>query len=493
MSRENLDNDLLKQDAELRRELKKLARDEQKRNAANKQQVHEIDTRTGNSKDAADSSPYVRQKKTEASWGFKIWRRHQKRVLIGTSMLLVFGFTGNYVWSWLRHDSLVQEGRELFLHEWQANDPKAHSGDGLGPVFNANSCVACHFQGGVGGAGPNNKNVNTFEVLPFNDQKELVSGVVHAAATIPTFLETPKTLTDVFPIIKGVTVTRGGCSYRIPDFNPVRTQMVSTPPLFGSGLIDSLSLVSIEYNYAKNGINAIVKEMDPEYNGPSLGRVRILADGRVGKFGWKAQFASLEEFVAAACAMECGLSNPLKKQIRPGTFAEDDDADLDMDRHMLTALVKFCEEIPRPVRVMPEEQTALQQVQRGDELFASIGCAVCHTPDIGNVKGVYSDFLLHVIEDSYDENYRSVRDNVLNVDRGHPHPNEWKTPPLWGVADSAPYWHDGSAPTLADAISKHGRQAEKVTAQYEELKQQDQEAIIAFLKTLRAPQPVAVR
>ena len=49
-------------------------------------------------------------------------------------------------------------GEDLFVREWVPNDPRARGGDGLGPVFNANSCVACHFVGGVGGSGPKEKN-----------------------------------------------------------------------------------------------------------------------------------------------------------------------------------------------------------------------------------------------------------------------------------------------------------------------------------------------
>src|SRR5262245_16315077 len=58
-----------------------------------------------------------------------------------------------------------EAGRELFEHEWQANDPLAH-GDGLGPVFNAKSCVACHFQGAVGGGGDANHHLHNCEALP---------------------------------------------------------------------------------------------------------------------------------------------------------------------------------------------------------------------------------------------------------------------------------------------------------------------------------------
>src|SRR5262249_50889659 len=60
-----------------------------------------------------------------------------------------------------------QAGYELFAHEWQPNDPLAH-GDGVGPVFNANSCVTCHFQGGAGGGGGMAQNVLNYDVLPTN-------------------------------------------------------------------------------------------------------------------------------------------------------------------------------------------------------------------------------------------------------------------------------------------------------------------------------------
>jgi len=55
------------------------------------------------------------------------------------------------------------------------------------------------------------------------------------------------------------------------------------------------------------------------------------------------------------------------------------------------------------------------------------------------------------------------------------------------VADSAPYMHDGSAPTLQVAIVQHGTEAASVSKAYQELPKADQEALVAFLKTLRAP------
>src|SRR5262249_47576889 len=60
----------------------------------------------------------------------------------------------------------VQHGRELFVHEFKPNDPLCAGGDGVGPVFNASSCVACHRQGGVGGGGGLENNVTTFILQP---------------------------------------------------------------------------------------------------------------------------------------------------------------------------------------------------------------------------------------------------------------------------------------------------------------------------------------
>src|SRR5437764_13182229 len=72
----------------------------------------------------------------------------------------------------------VAAGRELFEHEWAPNDPLAH-GDGLGPVFNARSCAACPFQGGLGGGGERQHNAMSFEVLPRPGDPSFRAGTVH--------------------------------------------------------------------------------------------------------------------------------------------------------------------------------------------------------------------------------------------------------------------------------------------------------------------------
>jgi CxxC motif-containing protein (DUF1111 family) len=69
---------------------------------------------------------------------------------------------------------------------------------------------------------------------------------------------------------------------------------------------------------------------------------------------------------------------------------------------------------------------------------------------------------------------------------GGPEAREWRMPPLWGVADSAPYIHDGRAGTLDDAIRLHGGQGERAATRYGELKKAERKQILAFLGTLRA-------
>ena len=113
------------------------------------------------------------------------------------------------------------------------------------------------------------------------------------------------------------------------------------------------------------------------------------------------------------------------------------------------------------------------------------------------MKGVYSDFLLHTLDDGTGtpgtDPYAPLPDVPFPAEE--PKPGEWKTPALWGVADSAPYLHDGGARTLRDAILRHNGDAKAVTEAYRKLSAPDQEAVLAFLRTLKAPPdaaPVAV-
>ena len=108
---------------------------------------------------------------------------------------------------------------------------------------------------------------------------------------------------------------------------------------------------------------------------------------------------------------------------------------------------------------------------------------------MGDIHGVYSDFRLYEIEDLTPESREYYDTDNLEVPLPHHHPKlaEWKTPPLWGVASSAPYLHDGRAANLEEAIRYHGGEASASRSAFAKLRPADRAALIGFLKTLVAP------
>jgi CxxC motif-containing protein (DUF1111 family) len=407
-------------------------------------------------------------------------------VLVGGGLIWAFTPGIPMIWEPRASGEEKSVGASLFIHAWEPHDSLA-AGDGLGPVFNARSCVECHFQGGVGGGGDNQHNVLAFEAHPTKDRHEVSGGLIHAFAVENRFLETQPKLHKFFPIVPGGLKVVGGCQILTRDFDPIRTQGVNSTALFGAGWIDRISSKSITHNSLRIGVSAVGRELNGDLNGITPGRRRVLADGRVGKFGWKAQFATLDEFVAAACANEIGLGNPRMAQAKPMVECDYPAVKPDLDGSQFHALVAFVDTLPRPKEVEPSDAHEAKIAARGKELFSKIGCATCHTPDMGGVAGVYSDFLLHRLDDRSNGSGGYGETPDVPLPEAHPLPEEWKTPPLWGVADSAPYFHDGGSPTLEAAILRHKGGAVRVTDAYEALPHSDRDAIMAFLRTLKAP------
>jgi hypothetical protein len=428
------------------------------------------------------------------------------RFWVGTGTLLAVGLAVS--WAFLPGLPVVigpwalastkEAGKDVFEHEWEPNDAIANGGDGIGPVFNARSCVACHFQGGIGGGGDNSHNVRTFEVLPSATSPQVRSGVVHASAIDPALQETDAFVHELFPIVKGNVLppVPGHCSGPtvVPDFDPVVFANVNSTALFGAGWIDYISDKAIESNRTRRMASGAARELMLDFGDLPIGRLRRLPDGRLGKFGWKGQAATLEDFVANACSNELGLGTPAMAQAKPLARPDYPTSAPDLNRKQFNSLVAFVSTLPRPVEAEPSEPAARTQAAEGKKLFQSVGCAVCHVPDLGGVKGVYSDFLLYSLEDETPDGgggYGSQPLPQFPLPEDHPKSNEWKTPPLWGVADSAPYLHDGSAPTLHDAILRHLGQARPVSERYNQLPPAQQQQMIAFLLTLKAPPDAA--
>jgi CxxC motif-containing protein (DUF1111 family) len=391
--------------------------------------------------------------------------------------------------------AMAQAGQALFTHEWTPNDPLCPGGDGLGPVFNANSCVACHQQGGLGGSGGLGSNVTTFTVRSSVPNEKPREGVVHARA-VRYYQETLAQVHPSLPAISqpslrdlGVPLDdRGSPSFQPPP-RGVHLSQRNTPALFGAKLIDEIPDQAIIANEKAERLKSGLAPADRDE--APVGRALRLANGRVGRFGWKAQTASLGEFVRAACANELGLGNPGQAQPKPLGRPDYRAPGLDLTDQQCDQLTAYCLSLPPPVeRVVPDSPAAREQATAGKALFHTVGCADCHTPDVGSVQGLYSDLLLHRMGQEL-EGGGSYNDPPTPLPDGSPgdgpSPAEWRTPPLWGVADSAPYLHDGRAATLEEAIQLHAGQGGPAAQRFAGLKPADKARLVAFLKTLRAP------
>jgi CxxC motif-containing protein (DUF1111 family) len=404
---------------------------------------------------------------------------------------------GLRVLSWPQAGSLnldpemVQAGEVLFNHEWQPNDPLCPNGDGLGPVYNATSCVACHQQGGVGGSGGTDHNVVTFVFVPEKPGQPVREGVLHNFATSVNHEETlanldvtfsPSSALDLMKRPGAFVTGRGG-----PD---LRLSQRKTPALFGAGLIDSIPYRAILAHERKQRLrqNSGVSDEDAF----PVGRALHLQDGRVGKFGWKAQTTSLADFVQAACANELGLGNPGTAQPASLNQPTYQPVGLDLTLQQCNQITAFVASLPRPIEQVADDPILRDRATQGKRLFSKVGCADCHTPQLGSVEGLYSDLLLHKMGSDLaaaGSTYYGMPRQMLNLASGDgPQQDEWRTPPLWGVADSAPYLHDGRAKTLEDAIRLHGGQATRSKRQFQNLHPEEQGSLLIFLGTLRAPQ-----
>ena len=491
----------------------------------------------------------------------------------------------------------VEVGHSIFHREWLVDDPRSHRGDGLGPLFNESSCVACHNMGGAGGAGPIEKNVELLTAVLFEASGAVFTNVgedgsmvatdsagreqlaaVHpdfrdgdtvvlhrfgtdrethtawqatarsggmlaqqqfaqpvfdsfegavfepSAADVPLVQQAmpqqfvdPSQFSQVevfgvvpgsaavdsnqFPVISRVLQRIAMLKQDVHSINAnqiatgvavIQSSQRNTSSLFGIGLIDAIPEEAIE---------AVAERQASETSAVS-GRIHRLEDDRIGRFGWKAQKASLYDFTMAACAVELGLHVPEHAQTEVPYDAEYKAPGLDLDQEQVDALVAYLRELPPPVQNTPEDDAARGRIRRGEELFETAGCAACHVQQMGDVEGLYSDLLLHdlggelggsghygVQPSLSPEDPESLELSGADKTERPPGPSatEWRTPPLWGVRDSGPYLHDGRARTLETAISFHGAEAADSRLKFFLLPEEDQQMVIAFLKTLTAP------
>ena len=296
----------------------------------------------------------------------------------------------------------------------------------------------------------------------------------------------------------------------------------NTPPLWGLGEIERAAgrgFRSRPTAPTRSGCSLFREEFrdrQAEETPWITGRIPRTSSGQEGWFGWRGQTDTLRNFVLNACANELGLEVPGHPQ--PGSPADSPrerhvearERRLDLTDAQCRSLTAFVEQLPRPQQVYPESPGELARIRAGELVFDRAGCTDCHVPTFAGITGFYSDMLLHNMGDALADRASANPElefiggtgggssysgggssSSLARTRTRALPceceNEWKTPPLWGVADSAPYLHDGRAATLEDAILMHDGEGAPARYAYELLPEAERWHLLAFLESLRAP------
>ena len=337
-------------------------------------------------------------------------------------------------------------GREVFERVFTAET-------GLGPLFNSSSCAECHEAPVAGGSGDESE-VHATEFRPpaTCDELEGQGGPVFQQHATPA-LE-----------------AAGIAKEQVPKNAQVGQR--STPPIFGFGLLDAIPEATILAHEHRSG-----------------GRAHRLEDGRIGKFGRKAQVASLLEFNAGAFLQEQGITNALNPSellpnghpLPPGT---DPVPDPELSLEDLLLANDFVRFLAPPPPKQPATRQEARAMGHGEGLFHRIGCATCHTPAMRTghnpivaldrqVIHLYSDLLLH-----------DMGRDLADICLGDAQPNEFRTAPLMGLRFRTGLLHDGRATTVLDAIQLHGGQAARARAAFEKLSTKDREALLTFLGSI---------
>lgn len=402
-----------------------------------------------------------------------------------------------------------QLGHLLFTREWQERDSRAPDGDGLGPMFNARSCVACHNQGGTGGSGSLDKNVELLCLVPLQpftriNRQAFVAEVrnVHPSfvvdeTTALTFVTLHKFSTHPrYDQWRKALVTRSSATSHAKLGGWMRLRLFGrrTPSLFGVGLIDSIPDEVLH--------KAALKQMA---GGRIRGRVAVATDGHAGRFGWRGQTSSLKQFVVGACANELGLHVPNSNQASDPLELSATQPGLDMDDAQCSALVSFVAGLPAPVARTPASAREREYWRAGEQTFERLGCNTCHVPTLGRVAGIYSDLLLHDMgsELSDPAGANAQRDGGLTVAvntsvyYGGPTDvfaavppetqRQWRTTPLWNLEAGGPYLHDGRAATVDEAIAHHAGEASTSRNKYVALSSQERTRLLSYLYSLGVP------
>jgi CxxC motif-containing protein (DUF1111 family) len=372
-------------------------------------------------------------------------------------------------------------GRNLFERNWIPAPSSTKSNDGLGPLYNATSCAACHIRDA-------NADVDEASVPP---------GVV-------VRIGNAKGGGD--PIYGRQLQTRAAANQKPeanPDitWSPSGTRREASIKLFsqGYGPLASETKLALRRPSSLFGIGLlahvpdqeILKRADPDdanHDGISGRAPMITENGKqvLGRFGWRAAQSSLAAQASMAFSVDMGLSTEahpepwgdctaIQTACRAGPHGAEK-GEVEIPRSIVDLIVAYLESLPAPSAV----DTASADAAQGQKIFFTIGCALCHTsPGTVNGKPVaaYTDMLLHDMGPGLND----------GIAEGGAQPGEWRTAPLWNLGFNARITgllHDGRAASVTEAIQWHDGEAAQVRMRFNGLTRAEKDALIAFVSRL---------
>jgi CxxC motif-containing protein (DUF1111 family) len=376
-------------------------------------------------------------------------------------------------------NGIVEPPGDTFAKDQNVYEANETVADGLGPVYNATSCVTCHQNPNSGAAsqitelrvGHNDANGNFVNPTIFiNDGKDTITGrsIVNDRAIGPQAQE------------------------HIPDTENIRTLRAALNTL-GDGFVEAVDDKTLMAIAARQP-----EESDGMIHGEVVQAPIFEAPGqtRVGRFGWKDQHSSLLSFIADAYLNEMGITNRLRPtevtQVLNTTTGINDQPD-----ELGLADIDHFAQFIRGTMVPPRDVTlaATPAAQIGHHLFQQLGCRTCHVetiitapagtvinggeftvPDaLGNkIIHPFGDYLLHDI---------GTGDGIVQVGPQDT-ANKLRTAPLWGVRDKARFMHDLKSLSLENAIERHKGEASDAERRFDELTPEERAALITFLESL---------
>ena len=378
--------------------------------------------------------------------------------------------------------------------------------DGLGPLYNAQSCRECH-QSPVSGAASQVAELRVGHLGPDGHFRNPEIPIAHGTEVI-----SGRSLVNDRAICPNAAFPDKEIQERVPETETIRTFRLSLS-LLGDGFVEAVAdktLIDLAEQQCKSSHRKIC--------GQVLQVPIVEAPGQmsVGRFGWKDQHASLLSFAGDAYLNEMGITNRIQPDEVTSLCNDTSEPNDKPGPDGLSDIDHFARFIRATKAPARDSQLASgAAAKKGEGLFDKIGCATCHVetlttaPAGTKINGgtftipaalgsvtfhPWGDFLMHDVgtgdgilqatREHYGKRVFQMMSDYLSKQDFEGSRNKIRTAPLWGVRLRPRLMHDGESLTLRDAIIRHRGEAVHVSQKFEKLKGEDQEAIIEFLKSL---------